>query len=127
MDIRNIVNKIVNIPLEYKRGNKSFAALLKASGYLELQDEVNEADIVSALAEYQNCINEWVIFSDNKRTDSGWFIQKGSNAQCVVGYFPTEIGIPENIFTNEKLACAFFIKKEIESIKLKHTTRSRMK
>lgn len=91
-------------------------SLLKESGYFEMYDQVNEAEITKALNEHPECINDWIMLSEDKRCSSGWYITENENGKYIVGYYPAEeFEITE--YCDVKEACAAFIKLEIEAIR----------
>lgn len=91
--------------------------MLKESGYFELYNQINESDIYENLTQHFECIDQWLSFSDNKRSSSGWYFKQNDSGKFLVGYFPPK----ENLETAEYLdgieACAAFIKLEIEDLR----------
>lgn len=120
MSIDQIIEKIIQLPRLFKSlENKSFYLLLKDTGYFEIAQQVNEEDISNALKRHPGCIDEWKLLSDNKRTSSGWYFNKLDNTKYIVGYFDLKRKDNPNVeFSDIKEACAFFIKREIEDIRL---------
>jgi|SRR5882724_3674264 len=118
MDIQNVILKIIEIPLQFhKLSNVSSITLLKESGYYEVFDEINESEIANALTEHPNRINDWLIWSEDKRVSSGWYFFEKNESQYIVGYWPKNQH-SELQYSDKTLACAAFIKREIEAIRL---------
>jgi hypothetical protein len=115
------VNKIINLPLDYKRlGNKSFYTLVKESGYFEMYEQITEKMILDALTEHPECINEWMGYSDDKRSD-GWYFLQNDEGKYIVGFWDRKEGSTETEYSDIKTACASFIMKEIEDVRELHS------
>jgi len=118
MNVGIIVDKIINIPEKfYKQGDVSIYSLLKETGYFELYDQINVEDIYSALKNKRDEIHNWLQWSEDKRSNSGWYFTANETGEYIVGYFPVKEGIATERYTDVFLACAHFIKKEIEVIR----------
>jgi hypothetical protein len=119
MDIGQIVLNILYMPSAFKKlGNVSMIDLIKQSGYVEVHDQVNKHMIKDALELHRECIKDWIISSEDQRTDKGWYITDGKPGKYVVGYSAIKGGsfeLPE--FENVEDACAEYIIKEIESLR----------
>ena len=87
------------------------------SGYFKLHDQINNADILKAVSEHHDIINDWLTWSDNKRVTEGWFFKKNEDETYVVGYFHIDKNKKEIVFSNIDEACSYFIKNEIEAIR----------
>lgn len=101
----------------YSPGDASMFSLLKESGYFELYELISETDIEKALSLYPECINEWLIWSENKRTGSGWYITQSENKNYLVGYYADADNIKTIEYTNAIEACSAFIMQEVEAIR----------
>ncbi|MCL2745213.1 MAG: hypothetical protein FWE67_15325 [Planctomycetaceae bacterium] len=110
------IKDIIFLPKKYYNGNSSPYAILKASGYFEWHDKINENDIFEVLTQHLECINQWLCFSADKRC-CGWYFteEKGKN---IVGNYSSQGGYEQVIEFLDKIeACAAFIKREIEEIR----------
>jgi hypothetical protein len=96
-------------------GNISINALLKKSRYIEMYNQISEQDIREALFKHPECIDEWICYSEDKRSSKGWYLlqEKGNNFK--VGFSPCGT---DEYFSNRIDACAAFIKREAEDIRL---------
>ena len=114
-----ILNKIISLSTEfYNKRNVSIYTLLKETGYFEMYKNINETDVLNELAIHPEFINMWFSWSENKRSSSGWYIKQNDNSTYTVGYFPTNKDMPQLEFFDIKEACAAFIIKEIEEIRM---------
>lgn len=118
MSSKQQIIQILSLPeVFYEPGNnKSFKKLLEETEYLKISEQIDEKDFLEAMKENPKFITTWINWSDNKRSASGWFIKENENNEYVVSFFPQKDGI-KNFKTNDiKMACAFFIKMELESL-----------
>jgi hypothetical protein len=53
-----------------------------------LHNQISEADIFQELNQHLECIDLWLKWSENKRSNSGWYFRENEIGQYVVGYFP---------------------------------------
>jgi len=115
----DIAMQIVTIPRKFHTGDMSVFALLEATGYFELHDQVSESDIRVALLRDPESVQEWMQYCSDKRTSSGWFIRLNDEELYEVGYFDIKADYDTNRVQYENAidACAAFIKHEIESIR----------
>ena len=119
--IEAIVAELVILPERFHRlGNASILSLLEATGYFGLHDQISESDIRAALLRCPERTQEWMQYSGDKRTSSGWYVTQKEEDCYEVGYF-TERGDRRRRVVYEKRidACAAFIKREIEDIRLR--------
>jgi hypothetical protein len=76
MDKSDIAAQIVTLPRRlYRLGNVSIFSLLEATGYFKLHDQISESDIRTALLDCPECVQEWMLYSEDKRTSSGWYVR----------------------------------------------------
>ena len=118
MDKTKVLEDIILLPRQFHTlRNISIFNLLMQSGYFKLHDQINNADILKAVSEHHDIINDWLTWSDNKRVTEGWFFKKNEDETYVVGYFPSDKNKKEIVFSNIDEACSYFIKNEIEAIR----------
>ena len=115
--IEEIIEKVIRFPYDYRTlGNVSPINLIKKSGYVELYQQINEEEIETVLKLNPHLINEWLLWSENKRSNPTWHFDKFEDGSYSVAY-STE-GIESEINTFDKFkACAAFIKREMENYK----------
>jgi hypothetical protein len=112
---KEVTHRILTLPERFKSlGNQTFNNLLKDAGYIEISNQLQEADILEAIKERPEIVKSWFSWSEDKRVSSGWFL-KESKGKYVVSFFPKVEG-KEVLETNDVYkACAYFITKEIET------------
>ena len=114
IDIRNIIF----LPKQfYDENNISIYSLLKRSGYFDYYNQISEANIFDELTKYPECIDLWLNWSENKRSNSGWYLKENENGKYIVGYFPAKENLNAIEYVDRTEACAVFIKREIEDIR----------
>jgi hypothetical protein len=118
MKNEKLINDIVfliEIFSHYK--DVSMYTLVKQTGFFESLDEIIESDIYEELIKYPDCINHWMQYSEDQRTDSGWYILKAENGKYIVGYFPAKANIKKTEYTNITEACASYIKHYMDNFR----------
>lgn len=111
-----IIAKICYIPHDLRvNSNKSVVQLLRESGYFHDPDIMTIRTLIDFLEHHKNIINDWEIYSSDKRTDSGWYLLVEKNG-AIVGYFEKNKQPEEQYFSSVIEACAVFINHEICSI-----------
>jgi hypothetical protein len=118
MGTKNMISDIIHLPEKFYAGNASIYSLLKETGYFESHLQVNEAILLDELNKLPELVNQWLNWSDDKRSSSGWYFQKNATKGYVVGYHPSIHNPIQLKFIDSKEACAAFIKREIESIRM---------
>ena len=116
--MKEIIKNICQLPVSLKKLNKSIYALLKDSCYYDSPDLVTESLIKNYLINNQEVINEWLIYSSDKRTSSGWYFEENDkHNKYIVGYLSSGNRCNETVFSNIVDACTMFILREIEDIR----------
>lgn len=110
-----LIDDIIHLPSEFKKSNISLFDLLQNSGYFENHNNIKEYDIAKALISNPECIQSWLLWSDDKRS-YGWYFKECGNKKFLVGFYPENVNYPDITYENVFDACASFIKKEIDSI-----------
>jgi hypothetical protein len=116
---QEVIRRILTLPERFKSPrNQTFNNLLKDTGYIEISNQIQENDILEAIKNYPETVTSWLLWSEDKRVKSGWFLNE-NKGKYIVSFFPKIEG-REVLETNDVYkACAHFITKEIEtSIKL---------
>ena len=84
MKIEEIADQIVNIPHNFRtQGNKSIYSLLNESGYMENSGRIDEYLIASRLSQHREAVAEWLRYSKDKRTSSGWYFREDGSTYLV--------------------------------------------
>jgi hypothetical protein len=97
--------------------------LLREYGYFEQHGELTREAVVEVLKSDPSLIKDWIGYSADKRTSSGWFLLPGGR----VGYLgrerhPTKISL-QPITNDLTAACAEFIIREVEGIRSRAMAR----
>jgi hypothetical protein len=115
-----MINEIMNLPKKfYSEQDIPIYALLKNTGYFENPDLITEKNIFKKLEIHPEIIDIWFNWSENKRTNSGWYIILNHNKtnKYEVGYYRNNKKVIEVEYSEINKACAYFIKREIEDIR----------
>ena len=121
MTIAETVAKVIRLPELHNRGDMSVQELLRQSGYFEMHEEVTEDTIRESLSQHPECVDAWIQFSEDKRTDRGWFITQESEDRYLVGYHPRSVDAFPQAYSDRVKACAAYTKREIEDIRTRGT------
>ncbi|MGI5975808.1 MAG: hypothetical protein ACOX7E_08730 [Paludibacter sp.] len=114
-----IIKTIISIPKKlYTERNKSIYDLLKESGYFDCYESIDTKDIFNVLTQIPDNIEYWFRLSEDKRVDSGYFIEKLEHDKYIVGYHQAHIVSNLLEYDDINEACASFISKEIEEIRI---------
>jgi hypothetical protein len=120
--------RLCNLPREFRRvRTKSIVQLLREYGYFEQHGELTREAIVEVLESDPFLIEDWIGYSADKRTSSGWFLLPNGR----VGYLgrerhPTNI-LLQPVSNDLPSACAEFIIREVEDIRSGAMTREGIK
>jgi hypothetical protein len=118
MDIDALSKNITNLTHEfYGQGNVSICSLLEGTGYCQSNHQITEDDIIKALRENPSLAIDWLKWSSNKRVDSGWYFKQDDKERYTVGYHSGNIN-QSSTYSSMLNACAVFILKEVESIRV---------
>jgi hypothetical protein len=118
MEKHQMIKDILFLPSKfYADGNISMYFLLKETGYFELYNQVDEGNIFEMLIQHSDCVNQWLTWSEDKRSSSGWYFKQNGDSKYVVGYFPVKEDLAIIEYFDIIEACAAFIKHEIEDIR----------
>lgn len=117
MSIDDTIADLIHLPRNFNRGDVSVYSLLRDSGYFATHEQVTESEIHRVLVRHPECVNEWLSYSEDRRTGAGWFIQRSAKG-FHVGYYPAGSSSHSPVdYSDETVACAAFIKHEAEDIR----------
>jgi hypothetical protein len=110
----DVVAKVCDLPVQFRaRGNVSVVQLLEESGYRAAPETLSVAAVSAHLHKHPDLIEAWFMYSEDKRTSSGWYISQRSNGVFEIGQYPEG----ERISASGRVpACAEFIVREVRSI-----------
>ncbi len=110
MDVDTLLHHVCCLPREFNLQDKSPIGLLKEAGFFEAPDVVTPEAVVTPLRGDPTLINDWLLWSDNKSTSSGWYFRKDGQ----VGFYPSG---PVFYFRDIVIACAEFIVRELDEFR----------
>jgi hypothetical protein len=105
--------KIGSIPRDFRAGLGSPAQLVARSGYRSVGPTLTAAELVEFLQADPTLVEDWYIWSQDKRTSTGWYLSLYP-AGGSIGYVGR--ADPELRFASHVEACAEFIVRELASI-----------
>jgi hypothetical protein len=118
MKLNDTLDGLINLPREFNSvGNKSIYDLLKETGYFEIHDKISVESIRNKLAQSPKCIEDWIRYSEDKRSRSGWYFKQEDKQRYVVGFLNGKGNNAHNEYSDRLEACAIFIKQEIDKIR----------
>ena len=79
--------------------------------------DISEGDIFEELTQHMECMDQWLSWSEDKRSSSGWYFRQNANGKYIVGYFPFQENLKATEYFGKTEACSAFIKREIEEIR----------
>jgi hypothetical protein len=109
------IEKICNLPLDFRITDKSSLALLQESKFSDFHNDITKQDIIDYLSRHKNLIHNWEIWSEDKRT--GGYYLSISPDKYLVGSLDKDG--KENFsksFVSAEDACAEFILREVNAI-----------
>lgn len=120
MKTSDIITKLIFLPNLFDNlENVSIYDLLEKTGYFQMYEQISEKNIRKELTRHPECVAEWILYSENKRSSSGFYVKQENEHTYIVGYFngKNQKHI-QTSYTDRMNACAAFIKNEIEEIRL---------
>jgi hypothetical protein len=121
MNIEDVIQKIISLPKVFNDlSDVSIFELIKETGYFQMHDQILEQNIREELNRHPEYVKEWLNYSEDKRSDSGYYFKQDDRDNYVVGYYDKKNRKqPKRIYTNQIEACASFVKNEIEDIRIR--------
>lgn len=119
MKAQDIATKIALLPREYYAlRNVSFDSLIKQSNYSRSSPEITEEAIREALADQPDLVDDWLKWSEDKRTSTGWYFTKQTDGAYIVGHILKGKDEPERSrYLHDPIAaCACFVKLEVDDV-----------
>lgn len=114
MALSDVVDRICRIPGALReRGDVSVYELVRTSGYQEHRAAITRDSLLAVLSRDAVLVEEWIAYSQDKRTSSGWAMSELFGGGYAVGFYPS--GQPTR-FEDKAAACAEFVLQEIASV-----------
>ncbi len=109
------IEKICNLPLDFKAAAKSSWTLLHESKFADFHIDITKQDIKDYLSRHKRLIDNWEVWSEDKRT-WGYFLSISSDKYFVGSLDKDGKENFSKSFTTAEDACAEFILKEVSAI-----------
>lgn len=106
----SIIAALCQLPRSYRAGVHSLRDLVAASGFGTIRDSITSQDLRPFLERHADLIDDWIRWSEDKRTREGWYISPAGNG-AHVGYVGESE--PARYIAPLAEACAQFILHEV--------------
>ena len=111
----NCIEKICNLPLDFEVADKSSFTLLQESKFADFHNDITKQDIKDYLSRHKNLIDNWEIWSEDKRT-WGYYLSISPDKYFVGSLDKDGKENFSKSFATAEDACAEFILKEVSAI-----------
>lgn len=111
----NCLEKICNLPIDFQVSNKSSVTLLQESKFIEFSNSILKEDIKHYLLLHRNLIDNWKIWSENKRA-LGYYLLINSGKYFIGSLDKNGSENFSKSFNTAEDACAEFILREVNAI-----------
>jgi hypothetical protein len=112
--MENLILKLISLAREFsQKYTVSIYGLLLQTGYSNMADQISEKDLYNELAEHPDLANDWLVYSQDKRCDTGWYFKSKDVNKYLVGCV-NKNGNAESEYDDKLKACAAFIKHELD-------------
>lgn len=111
----NTLELICRLPCDYhKIQTKSMIQLVSESGYLQNNIALSTEAIENYLRSHPELVKEWITYSEDKRSSSGWYLEVNkSENSAIVGFHPKGEVFK---FSDQFKACAKYIDLEVKEL-----------
>jgi len=91
MDINDTINRLIDLPRRFNNGsNMSIHDLLKETRYFKIHNKISVESIRNRLAQSLEYVEDWILYSEDKRSGFGWYFKKEDRHRYVVGFLNKE-------------------------------------
>jgi len=111
----NCIEKICNLPQDFKSANKSSMTLLQESKFTDFYNVITKQDVQDYLSRQLNIIDTWEIWSEDKRT-WGYYLSISPDKYFVGSLDKDGKENFSKSFPTAEEACAEFILREVSAI-----------
>lgn len=115
---KKAIERLVFIAKDFYWIEKSEVTLLNESGYFKLYQKIDEDGIIEVLKMHSYLIDDWLRLSRDSRSSERWNFFKSEDGRFFVTHWPEGKAFQEIDTTDEFYACAAFIKRHVESIRI---------
>jgi len=110
MSTFDAIQRICNLPAEFRDGEKSSRDLVREAG---INVRFLTTDSIAAILKTKpELVTEWLQWSEDKRTSSGYYFLSDGQSY-IVGYHPGDERVE---FADPIAACADFVVKEVNAM-----------
>jgi hypothetical protein len=109
------IEKICNLPLDFKVADKSSLTLLQESKFADFYNDIAKQDIKEYLSRHKTLIDNWEIWSEDKRT-WGYYLSISPDKYFVGSLDKDGKENFSKSFATAQDACAEFILREVSAI-----------
>lgn len=107
-----MIAAICRIPTDYlRRGDVTLSQLLSESGYFDDPNALDVAPLAAHLADHPELVDDWLVYSEDKRTSQGWYFGKQTSGAFEIW----QLAGGSKTFNDPYVACADFILREIRT------------
>ena len=118
MNKDKVVSNICTLSINYRTvADKSINDWVKDSGWFLFKKDITTNDIKEYLISSPKLIDNWLTYSDNKRTNGWYFFYNNKDGLYIVGFLDMKPGIKparmiETSYTDPVEACSQYIFNE---------------
>lgn len=111
----NCIEKICTLPIDFQVADKSSLMQLQESKFIDFHNDITMQDIKDYLSRHKNLIDNWQIWSEDKRT-SGYYLSINASPYFVGSLDKNGKQNFSKSFETVEDACAEFILREVCAI-----------
>ena len=101
---------ICQVPVTLRQGGQSLLEVVLSSGYKDLRGQFAARELADYLRAHVELIDDWVAYSQDKRTSEGWYLRPPSSVGRMTAEPPP---MREQRYVDLAAACAAFIMAEL--------------
>jgi hypothetical protein len=113
MTVEVSFDRICDVPAEVRRTGRSVADVVRASGYAQLRGQFAPRDLAAYLRARPEVVDQWVGYSEDKRTSDGWYLRPPYSIGRITSESPP---MHEVKHADLAAACAAFIVAELGEV-----------
>jgi len=108
------IKRICQLPRDIRStGDRSAIQFLRETGFFDAPGLVDRELLVEFLGAHTDLVSDWLQWSEDKRCSDGWYFTAELGGYAV-GFHP---GDEYHFFFDRVEACAYFVLKELESLR----------
>lgn len=106
-------SRICSIPEAFRDSGTSLHAVVQASGFADIRGQFSTRDLADYLRTRPAIVEQWVAYSQDKRTSEGWYLRPSMSVGRITREPPP---MREQRYPDLSAACAAFIVAELSDI-----------